>query len=146
EPGWLEALVNALERRPEFTSAASRMRDAADRTRIDGAGDAMSWDGSPTKIGAGEPDRSRCDKEGEVFGACAGAALYRRSLFDGIGLFEELFFAYCEDVDLSFRAQLAGHRCLYVPGAIVYHVGGGTSGGSSDFALRLYTRNRLLVI
>jgi GT2 family glycosyltransferase len=146
EPGWLKALVEGLDGRPEFASAASRMLDAGDRGRIDGAGDAMHWDGSPTKIGAGEPNDGRFDREREVFGACAGAALYRRSLFEEIGLFEESFFAYCEDVDLNFRAQLAGHRCLYLPDAIIYHVGGGTSGGNSDFALRLYTRNRLLMI
>ena len=63
------------------------------------------------------------------FGACAAAALYRRTVFDGVGLFDEDFFAYCEDGDLSFRAQLAGYRCLYAPQAVVYHVGSVSTGG-----------------
>lgn len=146
EPGWLAALVDALERRPEFTFAASRMRQDEHRELIDGAGDALNWYGIPSKIGHGEPDGRAFEEEREVFGACAGAALYRRSLFDEIGLFEETFFAYIEDVDVSFRARLAGHRCLYVPAAIIYHVGSATSGRNSDFALRLATRNQLLLV
>jgi GT2 family glycosyltransferase len=146
EPGWLEALVAALDRRPDVAFAACRMRDAAARDRIDGAGDSMNWYASPAKIGAGERDGARFEEEREVFGACAGAALYRRSLFEAIGLFEESFFAYIEDVDMSFRAQLAGYRCLYVPDAVVYHVGSATAGRDSDFALRLATRNQLLMV
>jgi GT2 family glycosyltransferase len=146
EPGWLEALVAGLDRRPEMTFAASRIRDAAERTRIDGAGDAMNWYAMPFKIGAGETDDGRFDVEREVFGACAAAALYRRSLFAEIGGFEESFFAYIEDVDLSFRARLAGHRCLYVPAAILYHIGSATAGRDSAFALRLATRNQLLLV
>ncbi len=72
--------------------------------------------------------------------------MYRRSLFEEIGLFEESFFAYCEDVDLCFRAQLAGHRCLYVAAAIVYHVRGGTAGRDNDFTLRLTVRNQLQLV
>src|SRR5205823_174784 len=139
-------LVEAMDRRPEFAFAASRMRDDVDRGRIDGAGDRMNWYASPGKIGAGEPDDGRFDAEREVFGACAGAAIYRRTLFEEVGLFEESFFAYIEDVDLSFRARLAGLRCLYVPGAVVYHVGSGTAGRNSDFAFRLATRNQLLLV
>jgi GT2 family glycosyltransferase len=145
-PGWLEALVEALERRPQFAFAASRMRQDGRRDLIDGAGDALNWYGIPSKIGHGEPDGAPFDEEREVFGACAGAALYRRSLFAAIGLFEATFFAYIEDVDISFRARLAGHRCLYVPTAVVYHVGSATAGRNSDFALRLATRNQLLLV
>jgi GT2 family glycosyltransferase len=146
DPGWLAGLVEALDRRPEFTFAASRMRQDERRDLIDGAGDALNWYGIPSKIGHGETDGAAFDEEREVFGACAGAALYRRSLFAEIGLFEETFFAYIEDVDVSFRARLAGHRCLYVPAAVVYHVGSATAGRNSDFALQLATRNQLLMV
>jgi GT2 family glycosyltransferase len=146
EPGWLASLVDALDRRPDVAFAASRMRSASDRNRIDGAGDAMNWYASPSKIGMQELDDGRFDVEREVFGACAGAAIYRRELFGEIGLFEESFFAYIEDVDVSFRAQLAGLRCLYVPAAVVYHVGSATAGRNSSFALRLATRNQLLLV
>jgi hypothetical protein len=146
EQGWLGALVEALDRRPRFALAASRMRQDEQRDLIDGAGDAFNWYGIPSKIGHGQPDGVGFDEEREVFGASAGAALYRRSLFDEIGLFEESFFAYIEDVDISFRARLAGHRCHYVPSAVVYHVGSATSGRNSDFSLQLATRNQLLLV
>jgi GT2 family glycosyltransferase len=146
DPGWLAALVGALDRRPEFALAASRMRQDARREYLDGAGDALNWYGIPSKIGYGTLDGPEFDQEREVFGACAGAALYRRALFDEIGLFEDSFFAYIEDVDVSFRARLAGYRCLYVPSALVYHVGSATAGRDSDFALRLATRNQLLLV
>jgi GT2 family glycosyltransferase len=76
-----------------------------------------------------------------VFGACAAAALYRRPIFDEIGYFDEDFFCIYEDVDLSFRAQLAGHKCLYVPKAIVYHRVGGTAGMDNDFTVYYGQRN-----
>src|SRR5438132_740678 len=79
DPGWLAALVAALDRRPDVAAAASRMREDSDRRRICAAGVAMNWDGIPTEIGHGEWDGVRFDAEREVFGACAGAALYRRT-------------------------------------------------------------------
>ena len=79
-------------------------------------------------IGAsGELDRGQYDRREEVFGACAGAALYRCSMLDEIGLFDADFFLFMEDVDLSFRAQLSGWKCVYVPTAKVFHVHGGTA-------------------
>jgi len=81
-----------------------------------------------------------------VFGACAGAAIYRRAMLERIGLFDEGFFAYYEDADLSFRAQLAGWRCRYVPEAVVYHRGSATARRIVERALYLKTRNRLAVV
>jgi GT2 family glycosyltransferase len=142
ESGWLEALVRAAESRPEVGLFASKLVDFRDRRLLDGAGDALRRSGLPYRVGHGELDRGQFDKPSFVFGACAAAALYRRELFEEIGLFDEDFFAYCEDGDLSFRAQLAGHGCLYVPGAVVYHVGSASSGGKrSPTATRLGTQN-----
>jgi GT2 family glycosyltransferase len=141
-PGWLEALVRAAEDHPEAGLFASKLVDFRDRRLLDGAGDAMRLSGLPYRLGHGERDRGRFDTPGYVFGACAAAALYRRSLFDEIGLFDEDFVSYCEDGDLSFRAQLAGYRCFYVPGAVVYHMGSASTGGKrSPTATRLGTRN-----
>jgi GT2 family glycosyltransferase len=146
-PGWLEALVRAAGRRPEAGLFASKLVDFADRGRLDGAGDSLRRSGLPYRLGHGEVDRGQFEEEEFVFGACAAAALYRRSVFDEVGLFDEDFFAYCEDGDVSFRAQLAGHRCIYVPGAVVYHVGGASTGGKrSATATRLGTRNGLLLL
>jgi GT2 family glycosyltransferase len=141
-PGWLEALVRAAEDHPEAGLFASKLVDFHDRRLLDGAGDAMRLSGLPYRLGHGERDRGRFDVPGYVFGACAAAALYRRSLFDEIGLFDEDFVSYCEDGDLSFRAQLAGYRCFYVPGSVVYHMGSASTGGKrSPTATRLGTRN-----
>ncbi|MBA2441854.1 MAG: glycosyltransferase family 2 protein [Rubrobacter sp.] len=147
DPGWLAALVRAAEGHPEAGSFASKLLDAGERGVLDGAGDALRRSGLPYRLGHGEADRGRYDSLSPVFGACAAAALYRRAMLEDVGRFDEDFFAYCEDADLSFRAQLAGYRCLYVPGAVVYHVGSASSGGKrSPTAVRLGTQNGLNVL
>ncbi len=87
------------------------------------------------------PDNGQYDAREEVFGACAGAALYRREMLDEIGLFDEDFFLYMEDVDLAFRARLAGWKCIYVPEAKVFHHHGGTTGAGSDLSVYYGNRN-----
>jgi GT2 family glycosyltransferase len=142
DAGWLEALVHAADSHPEASLFASKLVDFYDRRLLDGAGDALRRSGLPYRIGHRELDRGQFDDPTFVFGACAAAALYRRALFEEIGLFDEDFFAYCEDGDVSFRAQLADHRCLYVPDAVVYHVGSASTGGKrSPTATRLGTQN-----
>lgn len=145
-PEWLGELVAALDRRPDVAFCASRMIDFTDRSIIDSVGNCYAMNGRSIPRGFLERDTGRYGREEEVFGACAGAALYRRSLFDGIGLFDERLVSYKEDVDLDFRAELRGLRCLYVPGAICYHIGGATTGKrKSDIAVRLSTRNSVTV-
>ena len=146
DQGWLEALVRAAEVHPEAGSFASKLVDFNDRRILDGAGDVLRRSGLPYRLGHGEPDCGQYAEAAFVFGACAGAALYRRSMLDEIGLFDEDFFANCEDGDLSFRAQLAGYRCLYVPESVVYHMGSATFGKRSPTATRLGTRNSLCLL
>jgi GT2 family glycosyltransferase len=146
DPDWLRALVQAADSYPEVGSFASKLVDFNDRRILDGAGDVLRRSGLPYRLGHGEPDRGQYDEATFVFGACAGAALYRRSMLDEIGLFDEDFFANCEDGDLSFRAQLAGYRCLYVPQSVVYHMGSATFGKRSPTATRLGTRNSLCLL
>ena len=144
DPGWVEALVRAAERHPEAGLFASKLVDFADRRVLDGAGDALRKSGLPYRIGHGEIDRGQFEREAFVFGACAAGALYRRPLFEEIGLFDEDFFSNCEDGDISFRAQLAGYRCLYVPGSVVYHIGSASTGGKrSTTNTRLGTQNSI---
>ena len=90
--------------------------------------------------GRGEPV-DKFDNEEWVFGACAGAALYRTEMFRDIGLFDEDFFILCEDVDLSFRAQLKGYRCRYTPEAVVYHQGSGSIVHDSPLSVYYGHRN-----
>jgi GT2 family glycosyltransferase len=114
----------------------------AEPSRLDNAGIDYRVDGFAITRGAGEPDGVAWTTPREVFGACAGAAAYRRALLDDVGPFDERFFAYYEDVDLSFRAQLRGWRCLYVPDAVVFH----RQGASTVPSVRdvLVPRNRVL--
>jgi hypothetical protein len=94
-----------------------------------------------------EPDSLHYSLKREVFGACAGAALYHRSLFSEVGFFDEDFFAYLEDVDFNMRVVRAGHRCCYLPGAVVYHMGSATTGSKiNKMTVRLTTRNNIFVI
>jgi GT2 family glycosyltransferase len=145
--GWLAALVEAAGTNSEAGSFASKLVDFHDRRFLDGAGDALRLGGLPYRLGHGERDRGQFDAPSQVFGACAAAAMYRRNMLNEIGGFDEDFFSYCEDGDLSFRAQLAGYRCLYVPDAVVYHVGSASTGGKrSATATRLGTRNSLSLL
>lgn len=120
-PLWIKHLVEALESHPEVGFAASKMLFYDNPETIDRAGDAYSKAGTGLLRGRGE-SANNYNKQEWIFGACAGAALYRTSMLKDIGFFDEDFFLLYEDVDLSFRAQLKGYKCLYVPEAIVYHM------------------------
>ncbi len=109
--------------------------------RINSAGICISRSGAAWDRGMGEEDRGQYDRAREIFGPSAGAALYRRAMLDEIGLFDEDFFIYMEDVDLAFRGQLAGWRCIYVPEARVRHFHGGTAGFGSDLSVYYGNRN-----
>ena len=125
EPGWLGSLVEALEQTKEAGFAASKMLYYHQPDVIDRCGDGYTRAGVGLLRGRGEP-ASNYDRREWVFGACAGAALYRTDMLRDIGLFDEDFFLIHEDLDLSFRAQLRGYRCLYVPEARVLHKASGS--------------------
>jgi GT2 family glycosyltransferase len=109
--------------------------------RINSTGICISRSGAAWDRGMFEPDEGQYDSAEEIFGPCAGAALYRKRMLDDIGLFDEDFFLYMEDVDLAFRAQLAGWRCDYVPSAKVIHLHGGTAVPGSDLSVYYGNRN-----
>jgi GT2 family glycosyltransferase len=138
--GWLEELASALNNDPTLGSVACKMVNFYDRTLIDSAGDGLTRAGSPYSRGYRELDGARFSRRDLVFGTCAGAALYRKAVFTTVGQFDEDFISYYEDVDLSFRAQLAGFKCLYVPEAICYHKRGATSSNSA-YPIRMQERN-----
>ena len=128
DPGWLAATVAALDADPQAGAAASKIL-FIDRQTINSAGDYYRRDGTPGNRGVHEIDRGQYDVAGYVFGASGGAAVFRRTLFDEIGFFDEGLVSYCEDVDWAWRLQLAGYRCRYVPEAVAYHWGSATGGG-----------------
>ena len=128
EPQWLAASVGALEQYPEAGFTASRVRLFYQRERLDTAGDLYFSAGYPAKRGWLHRDGPEFDEPRWVFGACAVAALYRRELLEAVGFMDEDFESGLEDLDLSFRAQLRGYKCRYVPSAIIYHKLGATVG------------------
>lgn len=144
---WVAELVRGLQEHPDAGSVACKMLSYDDKTILDGAGDGYRRGGLPGRIGHREKDLGQFDQPRYVLGACGGAAMYRREMFDRIGLFDEDYFAYLEDVDLGLRAQIAGYKCYYVPSAIVYHLGCGTTGsGYSPLVVRLSAQNNINTI
>jgi len=136
---FIKSLAVAMDSDAEVGMCASKMLFCDGR--INSAGICISRSGAAWDRGMAELDEGQYDEVEEVFGPCAGAALYRREMLEEIGLFDEDFFAYMEDVDLAFRGQLAGWKCLYVPSARVYHVHSGTAGFRSDFSVYYGNRN-----
>ena len=120
EPGWLDCLYKCMTSDPTIGFCASKMVSYYDRDLLDTTGDGFSISGAAFKQGHME-NKNKYNKDEYVFGACAGAAMYKREMLETIGLLDEDFFLLYEDADLSFRAQLAGYKCKYAADAVVYH-------------------------
>ena len=146
EPTFAEALLCAIKEKPKCFSCAAKMVRMDAPELIDAAGDyycALGWAFARGKGEREDRYRTRC----EIFSACAGAAIYRRSVFDEIGLFDEAHFAYLEDVDVAYRARIAGYHNYYIPEAVVRHVGSATSGSLyNEFKTRYSSRNSIYLV
>jgi len=140
-PDWLATLLRATEQYPEYAFFASRLLMADDPDRIDGTGDVYHVSGVVWNRQHQHPAHLADPDTHEVFSPQGAAAFIRREAFLGVGGFDESYFSYHEDIDLAFRLRLQGHRCLYVPDALVYHKGSHTTGKGSDFAVRYGHRN-----
>jgi GT2 family glycosyltransferase/SAM-dependent methyltransferase len=141
EPGWLAHLAEAAEKaEPEVAFLASKIL-SLDGTLVDSAGDYLDRSLAAGQRGHREPDDGRYDTADEVFSGCGGATLYRRSMLEALDLFDERFFAYYEDVDLCFRARLAGWTGRYVPEARVRHHVSATTGRTPGMKRYLSIRN-----
>ncbi len=147
ESDCLPSLMQVVAQRREYEFFALKMLSYNERNMLDGAGDGFFRGGMGYRLGTMEEDGPCYNKGKQVFGACAGAALYRRSFFDRVGLFDEDFFAYLEDVDINLRANRLGMRCFFVPEARVYHIGSATTGSTfNPLTIKLTTRNSLNVL
>jgi GT2 family glycosyltransferase len=140
-PQWLEELWMASQLFRNAGSFASKMMYFDDRNRIENCGFNLGIAGTTVELGRGEPDGELWGESREVFGACGGAVGYRRAMLEEIGFLDPDFFMVYEDVDLSFRAQLHGYRCRYVPNAIVYHRYRATLGATSERQVFYSQRN-----
>lgn len=133
EAGAVAALLAAIRRRPRAFAVQARMLSMRDPSVIDDAGDLYCALGWAFARGKGEPaDGRRFGRPCRIFSACAGAAMYRREVFDRIGYFDERHYCYLEDVDIGWRARLYGCGSYYEPSAVVYHAGSAVSGSAHN--------------
>ncbi len=144
EPDWLENLVQEMEQSPKTGIVTGKLM-RHDRKHIDSTGDFYTIWGIPMPRGRNQVDTGQYNQPESVFGASGGASLYRTKMLQSIGLFDERFFAYIEDVDISFRARLAGWDVRYTPNAVAYHhVSATTSKMVSSFARYHWIKNYLM--
>jgi hypothetical protein len=146
EPGWLEALVRRAQSAPEETQWTSALLWARQPDRVESAGLGIRRDGTPVIPWRDQPLSALPSEPTEVFGAYGGAALLRRSMLDRIGLFDERFVSFGEDVDLALRARLAGYRCLLVPSARGVHRHRATADRIPNRVAYLEYRNTVLYL
>ena len=142
-PGYVEALARMMDENPKAFSVSAKMIQMYHPELIDDAGDQYTVLGWAFQRGVAHPV-SRYDRPARVFSACAGAAIYRREVFEEIGYFDERHFAYLEDLDVGYRARIFGWQNLYCPDTQVEHVGSGTSGSKYNaFKVKLAARNSI---
>ncbi|MCD7820239.1 MAG: glycosyltransferase family 2 protein, partial [Lachnospiraceae bacterium] len=133
---FVEEMVRAIDHTPGAFSCAAKIVQMQDPERMDDAGDFYCAFGWAYALGKGKP-AGNYNRKREIFASCAAAAIYRREVFDETGLFDEAHFAYLEDIDVAYRARIAGYRNYYAPAALVRHVGSATSGSVyNDFKIR----------
>jgi GT2 family glycosyltransferase len=142
---WLDHLWRCLEEHSEVGIATGKLI-TSDGKQLDSTGEGYSTWGLPFPRGRGEPISDKYDDQTDIFAASGGASMYRVAMLEQIGIFDDDFFAYYEDVDISFRAQLAGWKVRYVPGARAYHDIGVTSGRIKGFTTYQTLKNLPLVI
>ena len=143
---WLKGLYETITKDDNIFSACSKMIRYNERDIMDDAGDEYTILGWGSKIGDGKKI-SEYNISKEVFSSCAGAAIYRNSILKEIGLFDENFFAYLEDMDISYRARVYGYKNYYAADSVIYHVGSGTSGSRhNSFKVKLAARNNIFLL
>lgn len=141
----VSTLLKCIKKDENIFAVSSKMIQYNDKSKMDDAGDEYTIFGWTWRVGYGKSPE-KFTKEREIFSVCAAAAVYRRNIFEKIGYFDENFFAYMEDVDISYRARINGYKCFYCPDAVVYHVGSLTSGSRYNaFKIRLAARNNVYV-
>ncbi|MBI1745447.1 MAG: glycosyltransferase family 2 protein [Acidobacteria bacterium] len=141
-PEFVQALVDAASTDPRIGMVAAKMVNFYDHRKLDSMGIRAAPNAMGYNIGVGEMDHGQYDAVENLLGPCAGAALYRRALLEEVGFFDDDFFAYYEDLDLAWRARLAGWKCALAPAAVVYHIHSATGGRGSPFAVYHIQRNK----
>ncbi len=144
--GSIKHMVNLISSSKDIFSVQAKMLQYNNKDLIDDAGDEYNLLAWTKKIGENHKSDEYLEVR-EIFSSCAGAALYKKSLLEKLGMFDDNFFAYMEDVDLAIRSKINGYHNLLCPQAIVYHVGSATSGSRyNEFKVRLAARNNVWVV
>lgn len=147
ESDCLQQIATFVQNNTEYDCLAVKMLNFHHRQYLDGAGDAVLRGGAGYRLGTMEQDSEQYSTSREIFGACAGAAVYSQRFFEITGFFDNDFFAYLEDVDLSFRARRRGLRSYYLAEAAVYHIGSATTGSKiNSFTIKQSTKNSFHVL
>ena len=145
--GFVKALETALEKERKSFSVSAKMVDLYHKEVLDGVGDLYCALGWAFALGQGKSVKEHYTKPQEIFSACGGAVIYRKEALEEIGGFDQNHFAYLEDCDLGYRAQIFGYRNYYTPNAVVYHAGSGVSGSRhNEFKVNLSSRNSVYLI
>lgn len=146
EAGFVGGLLRAIRKDARRFSCSAKMVQFHDRDRIDDAGNYYTALGWAYAWGKGRPQKDYC-RERKIFAACAGAAIYRKDVLERIGGFDEVHFAYLEDVDVGYRARIQGYVNVYAPKAVVCHVGSATTGSRyNSFKVQYSARNNIYLI
>ena len=144
--GSIKSLVDLISSDDDIFSVQAKMLQYDNKELIDDVGDEYNLLAWTKKTGENRKSEEYTEVL-DIFSACAGAAMYKKSLLDEIGMFDDNFFAYMEDVDLAIRSRIHGYRNLLCPDAIVYHIGSATSGSRyNEFKVRLAARNNVWVV
>ncbi|MBR2857614.1 glycosyltransferase family 2 protein [bacterium] len=144
--GSIRELLNLIQSEDDIFSVQAKMLQYKNKELIDDAGDEYNLLAWTKKVGENH-NSSEFIEVCEIFSSCAGAALYKKSILEELGMFDDNFFAYMEDVDLALRSKINGYRNLLCPQAIVYHIGSATSGSRyNEFKVRLAARNNVWVV
>ena len=144
--GSIKALVDLASSDDNIFSVQAKMLQYDNKELIDDVGDEYNLLAWTKKVGENH-NSNEYTEPCEIFSACAGAAMYKKSLLNEIGMFDDNFFAYMEDVDLAIRSRISGHVNMLCPDAIVYHIGSATSGSRyNEFKVRLAARNNVWVV
>lgn len=142
----ISTLLKSIENNNKIFSVSSKMVQYYNRTLIDDAGDEYTILAYTKKTGNNQ-NISKYSEFREIFSSCGGAALYRKSIIEEIGYFDEKFFAYMEDVDIGYRSRIYGYKNYYCPDSIVYHIGSGTTGSKyNEFKIKIAARNNIWMI
>ena len=144
--GSISAMIDLISSADDIFSVQAKMLQYDNKDLIDDAGDEYNLLGWTKKTGENHKSEEYSEVK-EIFSSCAGAALYRKSVLEELGMFDDEFFAYMEDVDLAIRSKINGYRNLLCPQAIVYHIGSATSGSRhNEFKVRLAARNNIWTV